>query len=46
MNTQQAATIDGQGEVISRLEKGLMANKRDCEPEERETGKINHHLKF
>ena len=36
----QAATIDEQGEVISRfLEYGLVTNKRECEPEERETGK-------
>ena len=33
---KQAATIDEQGEVISRLEEGLVINERDCNME---TGK-------
>ena len=36
----QAAIIDEQGEVISRLEEGLVTNKResDCESEDMDTG--------
>ena len=36
----QAATIDEQGEVISKLEESLEINKRDCESEDMETGKV------
>ena len=35
----QELELEKQGQVNSRLEEALMTNKRDCDPEDMETGK-------